>query len=123
MVRIRGTATRSIPSHPGARTRARTLAETLGAHDVSAHSRFLADGRGDPGVLRRGEIRPASHRGVSVAFALATSSTYVMLCVASLAGLQNVRCGSLERYGEVLSGAFIALVEFLFMFSRYFKTA
>jgi hypothetical protein len=30
--------------------------------------------------------------------------------VISTAGLQRVRLGEVERYGEVLSGAFIALV-------------
>ena len=36
--------------------------------------------------------------------------TYVVLCVTSTAGLQRVQLGAFERYGEVLSGAFIALV-------------
>ena len=35
---------------------------------------------------------------------------YVVLCVTSAAGLQRVNLGAFERYGEVLSGAFIALV-------------
>ena len=47
---------------------------------------------------------------MSFVFAIATISTYVFLCVYSTAGLQRVRLGPLERYGEVLSGAFIALV-------------
>jgi hypothetical protein len=33
-----------------------------------------------------------------------------LLCVYSTAGLQSARLGAFERYGEVLSGAFIALV-------------
>ena len=33
-----------------------------------------------------------------------------LLCVYSTAGLQRARLGAFERYGEVLSGAFIALV-------------
>jgi nickel/cobalt transporter (NicO) family protein len=47
---------------------------------------------------------------MSFVFAVATISTYVVLCVYSTAGLQRVRLGPLERYGEVLSGAFIVLV-------------
>ena len=35
---------------------------------------------------------------------------YVVLCVYSTAGLQRVNLGAFERYGEVFSGAFIALV-------------
>jgi len=47
---------------------------------------------------------------MSLVFALSTIATYVVLCVCSTAGLQSVRLGAFERYGEVLSGAFIALV-------------
>ena len=41
--------------------------------------------------------------------------TYVVLCVASVAGLQRISLGPLERYGEVLSGAFIAAVGLVFL--------
>jgi hypothetical protein len=47
---------------------------------------------------------------MSIVFAVSTIVTYVLLCVYSTAGLQRVRLGAFERYGEVLSGAFIALV-------------
>jgi len=47
---------------------------------------------------------------MAVVFAISTIATYVVLCVSSAAGLQRVRFGAFERYGEVLSGAFIALV-------------
>ena len=47
---------------------------------------------------------------MALVFAVSTVVTYVLLCVVSTAGLQRVRLGALERYGEVLSGAFIALV-------------
>ena len=47
---------------------------------------------------------------MSIVFAISTIATYVLLCVCSSAGLQRVRLGAFERYGEVLSGAFIALV-------------
>jgi ABC-type nickel/cobalt efflux system permease component RcnA len=51
---------------------------------------------------------------MSVVFGAATIATYVLLCVGSTAGLQRVRLGAFERYGEVLSGAFIALVGLVF---------
>ncbi|HKM61765.1 MAG TPA: hypothetical protein VJY39_04670 [Acidisphaera sp.] len=47
---------------------------------------------------------------MAIVFAASTIATYVLLCVISTAGLQPVRLGAVERYGEVLSGAFIALV-------------
>ncbi len=51
---------------------------------------------------------------MSVVFTLSTVATYMMLCVYSTAGLQRVRLGPLERHGEVLSGAFIAVVGLAF---------
>ena len=47
---------------------------------------------------------------MSLVFAATTIATYVILCVGSVAGLQRVSLGPVERYGEVLSGAFIALI-------------
>lgn len=41
-------------------------------------------------------------------FAFSTIATYVVLCVYSTAGLQRLRLGAVERYGEVLSGGVIA---------------
>lgn len=38
----------------------------------------------------------------------------VLLCVYSTAGLQRVKLGAIEKYGEVLSGAFILLVGVVF---------
>jgi hypothetical protein len=51
---------------------------------------------------------------MSVVFAATTIATYVLLCVYSAAGLQRVSLGPVERYGEVLSGGFIAVVGFAF---------
>lgn len=51
---------------------------------------------------------------MSVVFGIATIATYVVLCVYSAAGLQRVSLGPLERYGEVLSGVFIAAVGLAF---------
>jgi len=47
---------------------------------------------------------------MSLVFGMTTIATYVVLCVYSTAGLQRVSLGPFERYGEVLSGVFIALV-------------
>jgi len=47
---------------------------------------------------------------MALVFAASTIATYMLLCVYSAAGLQRVRLGAFERYGEVLSGAFIAMV-------------
>lgn len=52
---------------------------------------------------------------MSVVFAIGTIATYVVLTVTSTAGLQRIRFGEFERYGEVLSGAFIALVGIVFL--------
>ena len=51
---------------------------------------------------------------MALAFAASTIAAYVVLCTVSLAGLQRVQLGPLERYGEVVSGGFIALVGLAF---------
>jgi hypothetical protein len=51
---------------------------------------------------------------MAAVFALSTISTYVLLCVHATAGLQRLRLGAFERYGEVLSGAVIVLVGLIF---------
>jgi ABC-type nickel/cobalt efflux system permease component RcnA len=47
---------------------------------------------------------------MSLVFAASTIATYVILCVASVVGLERISLGPIERYGEVLSGAFIAVI-------------
>jgi hypothetical protein len=47
---------------------------------------------------------------MALVFGLGSIATYVLLCVYSTVGLQRARLGGFERYGEVLSGAFIALI-------------
>ena len=69
---------------------------------------------GIPAFFAAGRYGPALIVVMSLVFAAATIATYVTLCVASLAGLERVSLGPLERYGEVLSGAFIALVGVVF---------
>lgn len=51
---------------------------------------------------------------MSAVFAVSTIATYLALCLASVSGLERLRFGAVERYGEVLSGGFIALVGVLF---------
>ncbi|MDQ6943175.1 MAG: hypothetical protein M3169_11775 [Candidatus Eremiobacteraeota bacterium] len=47
---------------------------------------------------------------MAAVFAAATILTYVSVSVAGIAGLQRISLGPLERYGEVASGLFVALV-------------
>jgi ABC-type nickel/cobalt efflux system permease component RcnA len=51
---------------------------------------------------------------MSLVFAASTILTYMALCVLSVAGLENVKLGALEHYGEVLSGTFITFVGLAF---------
>lgn len=51
---------------------------------------------------------------MGIVFAASTIATYVILCTYSTEKLQNTRLGIFECYGEVLSGAFIALVGLVF---------
>lgn len=51
---------------------------------------------------------------MSVCFAVSTIATYVALCTLSSVALERLHLGPLERYGEVLSGVFIALVGIVF---------
>lgn len=51
---------------------------------------------------------------MAVLFAASSIATYVTLCVYSAAGLQRASLGPVERYGEILSGAFIALIGVVF---------
>src|SRR5665213_771899 len=51
---------------------------------------------------------------MSVVFAASTIATYVALSVGSAAGLSRLNLGPIERYGEVISGSFIALLGIVF---------
>lgn len=53
---------------------------------------------------------------MSVVFALTTIGTYVALVLLSSSGLERISLGRFERYGEVLSGLFVALVGVAFFF-------
>jgi len=65
---------------------------------------------GIPAFFAAGKYGVGLIIAMSVVFAASTIATYILLCVYSTAGLQRVRLGAFERYGEVLSGAFIALI-------------
>ena len=69
---------------------------------------------GIPAFFAAGKYGPGLIITMSLMFGTATIATYVVLCVASLASLQRVSLGPLERYGEVISGAFIAVVGLVF---------
>ena len=47
---------------------------------------------------------------MALVFAASTIATYILFSVYSSAGLERLHFGAFERYGEVSSGAFIALV-------------
>jgi len=55
---------------------------------------------------------------MAVVFSLATIGTYVALCVAASRGVQRTHFGPLERYGEVISGSFIAALGLGFLLLR-----
>jgi hypothetical protein len=63
---------------------------------------------GIPAFFAAGKYGPGLIAAMAVVFAISTIATYMILCVYSTAGLQRVSLGPFERYGEVLSGAFIA---------------
>ena len=65
---------------------------------------------GIPAFFAAGKYGVSVIGAMAVVFALSTIVTYVLLCVYSTAGLQRVNLGAFERYGEVLSGGFIAFV-------------
>jgi nickel/cobalt transporter (NicO) family protein len=65
---------------------------------------------GIPAFFAAGKYGVGVISAMAILFALSTIATYVVLCVYSTAGLQRIRLGAFERYGEVMSGAFIALV-------------
>jgi len=70
---------------------------------------------GIPAFFAAGKYGPGLIALMSVAFGLSTIVTYVTLCVYSTAGLQRLQFGSFEKYGEVISGTFIALVGCVFL--------
>lgn len=52
---------------------------------------------------------------MALSFSVTTIATYVVLSVGSHAALQRVSFGPLERYGEAISGAIVAIVGVVFL--------
>ena len=71
---------------------------------------------GIPAFFAASKYGAAQLAVMSIVFAASTILTYVALCVAGASGLERVSLGKFERYGEVLSGAFIALTGLVFLF-------
>ena len=69
---------------------------------------------GIPAFFAAGRYGAGLIAAMAAVFALSTIATYVALCVFSAAGLQRVRLGPFERWGEALSGALIAAVGVVF---------
>lgn len=66
---------------------------------------FFAAGRYGAGLL-----------GImAVLFALSTIGTYVVFCLVSVSGMQRLRLGKFEEYGEVISGSLIAVLGAVFL--------
>jgi hypothetical protein len=65
---------------------------------------------GIPAFLAASPYGPALIGVMAGVFAVSTIATYVAVSCVAIAGLQRITLGPLERYGEVLSGAFVALV-------------
>jgi hypothetical protein len=92
------------------------------AHDTSSRTALLLVLgsspmlEGIPAFFAAGRYGIAQLGLMAVVFAAATIATYVFLCVASASGAARLDLGPLERYGEVLSGSFIALLGLVFLF-------
>jgi ABC-type nickel/cobalt efflux system permease component RcnA len=69
---------------------------------------------GIPAFFAASKYGPGLILVMSLVFGVSTIATYMLLCVYSTVGLQRIRLGAFERYGEVLSGAFIAAVGLVF---------
>lgn len=86
------------------------------AHAVAGRTALLLILGSSPMVEGLPAFFAASPYGLSLlsimaaVFAVATIVTYVGVSVAGISGLQRISLGPLERYGEVASGVFVALV-------------
>lgn len=69
---------------------------------------------GIPAFFAAGKYGVALIIPMAVLFAFSTIATYIILCVYATAGLRTVEFRAFERYGEVLSGSFIALIGVIF---------
>ena len=69
---------------------------------------------GIPAFFAAGRYGSATLGVMALVFAVATISTYVVLCVSALSALDRVDLGPFEKYGEVLSGALVTAVGIAF---------
>lgn len=99
--------------------RSQVRPEAVGALSARAPLLFILGSspmlEGLPAFFAAGRFGATLLAVMAACFALATISTYVTLCVSSHAVLEAVSIGPLERYGEVLSGAVIAMVGVVFL--------
>jgi ABC-type nickel/cobalt efflux system permease component RcnA len=72
---------------------------------------------GIPAFLGASTKGPGLLAVMAIVFAFATIATYMVMCVAGVRGLQRTSLGPLERYGEVLSGVFVAAVGIYALFT------
>jgi ABC-type nickel/cobalt efflux system permease component RcnA len=92
------------------------------AHETSSRTALLLVLGSSPMIEGIPAFFAASRYGVgqlalmAAVFGCATIATYVVLVASSVAGLKRLNLGPLERYGEVLSGAFIAALGVVFYF-------
>lgn len=70
---------------------------------------------GIPAFFAASRYGPSLLGVMVLVFAACTMATYIVLSVVAVRGLQYLRLGPLERYGEVLSGAFIAALGLVFL--------
>ncbi|MDE2482562.1 MAG: hypothetical protein KGN02_10270 [bacterium] len=97
----------ALHEHAHAAAGAASLAFILGSSPmIEGIPAFFAAGR--YGVVQLGTM--------AAVFAAATIATYAALVWASLAGLERLALGRVERYGELLSGIFIAALGLAFAF-------
>jgi hypothetical protein len=73
---------------------------------------------GIPAFFAAAKFGPGLIALMSLCFAVSTIATYVALCTLSGAALERLHLGPLERYGEVLSGAVIAIVGIVFILPK-----
>lgn len=93
-------------------------------HDVSSQTALLLILGSSPMVEGIPAFFSASRFGVglllvmAIVFAVCTTGTYVVVTLVSLRAIRDLDLGPIERYGEVLSGAFIALLGGAFLLFR-----
>lgn len=99
--------------HPADDTNARKHSHE---HKVAGRTALLLVLGSSPMIEGIPAFLSASTKGLSVlacmavVFGISTIATYVAMCVAGVRSLQRVSLGPFERYGEVLSGLFVAAV-------------